>query len=265
MHLRRPSRVLPVLLAFLLLSGLSLSAGAARAASDLGVVLLHGKGGSPKVFSDLQPGLDGAGCRTLAPVMPWAKDRYIDRNLDGSLDEIAAAVRKLKDAGAGRIVLVGHSLGANIALVYAAERGGLAGLVLLAPGHSPEAWAGKFAQGLDEARRLVAEGRGNERRDFPDMNKGQTLPANMPAAVYLDFFDPKGRAVMPANAARLPAGLPLLCVVGSGDPLSAKGPGYLFEKAPVNPHSAYVTVQAGHMGVPTAAVPKVLDWLAGLP
>ena len=43
----------------------------------------------------------------------------------------------LRSQGAARIVVAGQSLGANIALSYAVERGNVAAVVMAAPGHNP--------------------------------------------------------------------------------------------------------------------------------
>ena len=46
------------------------------AGEDLGVVLLHGKGGSPAGYiRELAAALQGKGYLVSTPTMPWSKDR----------------------------------------------------------------------------------------------------------------------------------------------------------------------------------------------
>ena len=58
--------------------------------------------------------------------MPWSARRIYDATYDQAMDEIDASVEKLKKAGAKKIAVIGHSLGANAAIGYAARRKGLA-------------------------------------------------------------------------------------------------------------------------------------------
>ena len=69
---------------------------------------------------------------------------------------------------------------------------------------------------------------------------------------------------MPRNAANLSPQMPLLWVVGQRDPLAKLGPDYAFSRAPANPSSRYVEVDADHLHVPLAAAELVKDWLHGL-
>ena len=124
----------------------------AQPLAGTGVVLLHGKGGTP---TSMIEGLSRSRCRregalVEAPELPWSARRIYDATYDQAMAEIDTAVDRLKEAGATRIVVVGHSLGGNAAIGYAARRQGLAAVVALAPGHLPEAWALRAAhQGRD--------------------------------------------------------------------------------------------------------------------
>ena len=57
--------------------------------------------------------------------MPWSFHRRYAATYDQAMTEIDAAVAELKAKGARRIVVIGHSLGANAAIGYAARRRGL--------------------------------------------------------------------------------------------------------------------------------------------
>ncbi len=107
-----------------------------------GRVLLHGKGRTPTTMMEgLNESLKKHGALVEAPELPWSARRIYDATYDQAMNEIDASVEKLKKAGAKKIAVIGHSLGANAAIGYAARRPGLAAVVALAPGHLPEAWA----------------------------------------------------------------------------------------------------------------------------
>src|SRR5713101_7164519 len=99
--LRSRRAVLLALVAALVAALAPPRAARAQQFQDYGVVFLHGKGMWPGAF-------------------------------DGGL------LGSLKSRGAKKIILIGHSLGANAAIGYAATRGPLAAVIALAPGHLPE-------------------------------------------------------------------------------------------------------------------------------
>src|SRR5580698_4014403 len=119
-------------------------AGAAPAADlhGLGVVYLHGKAAWPGALNGgILSSLQDEGALVATPEMPWSFHRRYAATYDEAMTEIDAAVAGLKAKGARRIVVIGHSLGANAAIGYAARRpnlADLAGVVALSPGHLPE-------------------------------------------------------------------------------------------------------------------------------
>ena len=116
--------------AVLALSGLLAGAPALAQSgglSGMGVVLLHGKGGVPgAMLEGFGEALKKAGAAIEEPEMPWSHKRIYDATYEQAMAEIDLAVQKLKWRGATRIVIAGHSLGANAAIGYAARRDGLA-------------------------------------------------------------------------------------------------------------------------------------------
>jgi len=116
-------------------------------------VLVHGSGpndrdstvGSNKIFKDLAEGLASAGIavlrydkRTFQYGDQLSNAITIDEEV---LDDAVAAARALAarpEIDAGRLFVIGHSLGGLLAPEVAARAGGVAGVVLLAPpGRSP--------------------------------------------------------------------------------------------------------------------------------
>jgi len=235
----------------------------------IGIVLMHGKGGTARARSPVGPlksALQDAGFAVIAPDMPWHRERIYEKSLDDSMTEIDEAVEWLKDGGATKIVVGGHSLGANAAIAYGARRQGLAGILAIAPGHIPEIgfWASSFAGDVARAKKMVAEGRGDEEADFADLNQGRNSSLPVKASVYLSWFDPNGPAVMPKNAANLKPGTALYWFVGEDDRMATRGRAYAFEKAPPNPKSSYVVVSGGHKTAIVNGIDKIVKWLKSL-
>jgi pimeloyl-ACP methyl ester carboxylesterase len=230
-----------------------------------GVVFLHGKGVWTGAFDGGIPAaLEAEGAVAVSPEMPWSFSRIYGATYDEAMQEIDAAVAGLKGKGATRIVIIGHSLGANAAIGYAARRHAVAAVVALSPGHLPETaeMRARTAGAIAQARALLASGE-KSRRIWPDRVQGVPTFATASPAVYLSMFDPDGPAVIPKNAAAL-RGVPLLWVVGDSDPIFARGRDYAFARAPRNAKSRYIEVSAGHLTTPWAARSQVVEWLKSL-
>lgn len=240
----------------------------ARADSDVGVVLLHGKWSTPRPRSPigkLASALESAGFIVAAPDMPWSRSRYYAKDYEASMAEIDDAVASLKSRGANKIVVGGHSMGANAALGYGARRDGLAGIIVMAPGHAPELVAGgPIGHAYQRAQQMVGAGKGDETANFADMNQGQQKTVSVKARIYVSWFNPGGPAVMPINAANLRPDTPLLWIVGEQDRMHSRGEGYAFSKAPTHPKNAYAVVPGGHKATPMKGKTRIIDWLNGL-
>ncbi|MFC5391790.1 alpha/beta hydrolase [Bosea vestrisii] len=213
-----------------------------------GVVLIHGKAGGQGPLQPLAQGLKARGATVVLPRMSWTSGY---RTYDQTLGEVQAAVSRLKAGGASRIVLAGHSLGANISMSYAARVGGVDAVVALAPGHRPDFIASQTGESLAQAKAMVAAGQGAQKGRFLDFNQGRTFPITTTAEAYLNFFDPSGPAAQAAQASAVR--VPTLWVIGTGD------------RAAMNDRAAYsgtrIVVEADHQTTPRVAVAEVIDWL----
>ncbi|NQU69021.1 MAG: alpha/beta hydrolase [Rhodospirillales bacterium] len=253
---------------FLLAAG---SQNGASAQDGVGIVLMHGKGGTAKPTSPvgrLADALDSAGFMVLAPDMPWSRSRIWDRSFDRAMAEIDTYVTELRRKGAKKIVVGGHSLGANAALRYGARRDGLAGILAIAPGHTPEVrgFQSRMEHDYRRAAEMVANGKGDKADDFRDFNQGRASDVRATAKIYLSWYDPEGPAVMPKNAAGLKPGTPLMWIIGRKDVMLKFGRGrnYAFDLAPSHPRSAYLEVPGGHRATPRKGKDEIIKWLKGL-
>lgn len=258
------SRLIRGLLGAVLLAGLCLPA----LAQDKGcaIVVMHGKWGNPQYISFFGRKMEPT-CAFKSIELPWSSRRNYDEPYPLALAEIKAQVQAFRDQGYKRVLLAGHSFGANAALAYMAEVGDADGVIALAPGHSPffmyQRGIGKDA--VDKARELVAAGKGDEVLAMEDFNQGKRQSIRMKAKVLLSYFDPDGLAHMPKSASRFKKPVPFIWVIGTADPLYPVGADYAFNKAPVHPTNKYLVVEADHAGTPDVAAAQVLEWIKSLP
>ena len=259
----------------LTLSLLSLSLGARAfaqtpppAAVRVGVLLMHGKTGSPQnpVIQQLAQRMGAAGWTVVTPEMPWSRNRYLQGDWDGVMAEMTAHAKALRHQGVTHIVVAGHSMGCPAALSFAARGGDAQALVLLAPGHVPAGYYDSerlrpVRESIDEARALVAAGKGNDNQRFNDINQGKQQPVITSARAYLSFFDPASDAEMGVTAPRMPAGTPVYTAIGRKDPLFARVREYFVDRLPPNTHTRLAEYAGGHLDTPVEAADDLLAWV----
>ena len=240
------SKPLPLIAASLL------SLAPTFASERLGIVMIHGKEGSPEQFSSYDALLAKQNYSGERPEMCWSGRRIYDRTFLECLRDIDEAVSRLRATGANQIVIAGQSLGANAAIAYGARHGDLTGIIAIAPAHPAEILANRpqIANSIAAARALLAQGQSDKRANFADINVGRLFTVTTTPTIYLSFFGADSAAVMPANATQLKA--PLLLISPNNDP-TQRGRSYIFDKAPSNPFNLYVTVNSDHLGAPAAA------------
>jgi pimeloyl-ACP methyl ester carboxylesterase len=250
--------------AFLVLIAIFIIASVCEAGSTIGIVLMHGKNGTPATpsLTRLASRLDFEGFIVIMPDMPYSKGRQYDRSYEETTAEIDGAVAELKKKGANKIFVAGHSLGANVALYYGTVKA-VDGVLAIAPGHVPETsqFQQRLGDSIQRAKELLKEGKVDERARFQDTNQGINSTIRVAPRIYLTWFDPDGHAVMPKNAAALKPGTALLWVIGTQDRLYKGGSSYAFEKAPANVNNKYLVVNSDHMDTPKDAAEEIVKWL----
>jgi predicted esterase len=249
---------------FLILIAIFIIAPLCEAGSKIGIVLMHGKNGSPATPSVLRLAsrLDFEGFIVITPDMPYSRARQYDKSYEDTAVEIDGAVAELKKRGANRIFIAGHSLGANVALYYGTIKV-VDGVLAIAPGHVPETtqFQERIGDSVEHAKVLLKEGKDDERARFQDTNQGINSTIMVTPKIYLSWFDPDGHAVMPRNAAALKPGPAFLWVIGTQDRLYKRGSAYAFDKVPANANNKYLVVNSDHMDTPKDAAEEVVKWL----
>ena len=257
-------KIIPLaLLAGLLMGSLSPTLAQAPAEGKAcAMIVMHGKWGGPRFLEGFARAMAPA-CDATSMEMPWSGRRGYDAGYPAALQEIRQQVQTFRAQGYRRVLLAGHSFGANAVMAYMAEVGDADGIIALAPGHSPRYMydAGMDRAAVDEARTAVAGGRAEDKIKLNDMNQGQRRDFNLPAQVLLSYFDPDGLGHMPATAARFKRAVPFMWVIGTRDPLYPSGEGFAFARALPHPQSTYLVVRADHKDTPEVATAQVLAWV----
>ena len=153
-----------------------------------------------------------------APVMPWSRDRDYDVDYPAALEQIGREVQRLREQGATILVVAGQSLGANAAIAYAAAGPvPVDAIVVISPGHVIELppLTEQLGASVAKARAMVAEGKGEARSSFEDVNQGRRKSVSTSARNYLSYFDPEGLGAMSRTARSFPRPVAVLWVVGT--------------------------------------------------
>jgi len=145
---------------------LVLSPDAKSDESDVGIVLMHGKWAGPPALQGLTKALSAKGFKLITPVMPWGLKRKYDADYPTALSEIEASVEILRKKGAKRIIVAGHSFGANASIAYAASGREADGLIAISPGHCPD--LDNFGASVAKARQMIAYGKAEETASFEE-------------------------------------------------------------------------------------------------
>jgi len=235
-------------------------------APKIGIVIMHGKGGSPsKHVNTLASGLEQKGLLVANIEMPWSKHREYDVSPAQAVEEVRAALEGLKAQGAQKLFVVGHSQGG----VFAVHFGGVGtvdGIVAIAPGGSVDArvFIDNLGPSLAEARQLIAEGKGKDRARLMDYegSRGTNLVTTTPEN-YVGWFDPAGVMSLTRTVRELK--VPILWAVAARDyPALRKSNPALFKTFPAHPLNKYFEPDSDHLNSPGAAVDEVAVWTAAV-
>lgn len=247
------------------LAGIFLCSLAFAQPQKVALISMHGKWGAPP--GPLAKFLSDSGYLVISPTMPWSRNRNYDVDYGHGLGEIHQRVERLRAEGYQKIIMIGHSFGANGVLAYMSKFTDIDGAVLLAPGHVPELFYQHGVSSLDvnRARNLVSEGSGNELMDFTDPNSGNRKKTIRTSAnIYLSYFNPVGLGNMPLSASQELKAIPVLCIMSSEDRISGMGESYLFNKLKPNQLSRYELINASHMNAPDSSAQEVLEFIKAI-
>lgn len=238
-----------------------------KKSNNIVFVVMHGKSSEPDepFRMELYPKLTSNSYEVIAPKMPWSKE-WTGTPDDGILliDEI---VRQVALRGK-KVVLVGHSLGGAVALIYASKNpeNDVLGVITVAPGHmlhKSNRIQRVTASSVEKARSMVNAGKGDEKNYFTELNTGKVKDVRMSAVTYLSYYDiekfPDIEQLLPDIK------LPVLWIAGDSDRLTTVyGMEYLFEGLPENSKNKYLEVSGGHKSVLANSAADMVNWVVKL-
>jgi len=241
---------------------------AAQPVPKIGIVVMHGKGGSPtRLVNTLAEGLEGKGYLVANVEMPWSGKRNYDVDVARADQEVNAVLAELRKKGAAKLFVAGHSQGGVYGLHYASKHP-IDGLIIMAPGGNVATafYQGKIGNSVSRARSLVAAGNGDERGEFDDFEGGKgNWTVRTTAAIYFSWFDPDGAMNQDKSVRVLPKSLPVLYVAPRSDyPALLRSKQELFDALPAHPLKRLYEPSTDHRGAPAAAVEEIALWTAGV-
>jgi pimeloyl-ACP methyl ester carboxylesterase len=233
--------------------------------SGIGIVIMHGKSGSPmRHVPELASGLEAKGVCVANIEMPWSARRSYDVDVATADREVEAALDGLRGKGAKALFVSGLSQGGLFALHFGNAHH-VNGIIAIAPGGNVAnaVFAENLGDTLESARQLVAAGKGNEKVRLLDFesSKGR-FPIVTTPAIYLDWFDPAGAMNQMAAVKHMAADVPVLYIAPTNDyaGLIKVNPG-MYAALPPNALSKFYQPDATHTGSPPASLDEILRWM----
>jgi len=204
---------------------------------------------------------------------PWgvylADDKFYHKPFEYTVEQIDSAINNLKSRGATKIVLVGHSMGANAILYYITQRRQTVdGVVLLAPAHNIHLplFAKICRWSVERAKELVAAGKGNEEAYFVDYDsRGDVLVIPCTPTNYISMLDPTGSANMVLTSKKLDWPVNMLIISGDKDPTQTYFSDTIFQNLKDKSDKLkYEVVPGDHSSVCWDYFDKITIWVNSL-
>ena len=244
------------------------AANAQTPAPKIGIVIMHGKGGSPtKYVGELAQALEGKGYLVANLEMPWSGKRDYDAGVAAADQEVETALAAMRGKGAQKVFVAGHSQGGLFALHFG-DAHVVDGIIAIAPGGNVASplVRNKLGDSVAQARQLIAAGKGEEKTRLQDFefSKG-TYPIVTTPKLYLDWFDPSGAMNEVKAAKTMNPATPVLYVAPTQDyPGLRRIKQLMFGSLPANPLTKLYEPDASHVEAPTASIDEIVAWTSAV-
>lgn len=232
----------------------------------MGIVIMHGKGGSPdRMVNGLADKLAKRGYIVANLEMPWSRNREYDVDTTAADEQIDKAIADMRAKGAQKIFVAGHSQGGGFAIHYGATHA-IDGLIPIVPGGNPgsRVFRAKLSKSVGKANKLVAEGKGDKRTQFNDFEGSKGLYSiRTTPNIYLSWFSPDGAMNYKNAIENITDKLPVLFVEATDD-----YPGLhtfnmrVYAGLARNKLTRLYEPDASHTGAPEASVDEIAKWTA---
>ena len=251
-------------LLLLLISALITMPFSAFATEKVGVVVMHGKGGRPgNQVAALAQAFEAAGFQVANLEMPWSFHRQYDVGISAGVDEITKALNAMRSKGATKLFVSGHSQGALFALHYASVHQ-VDGVIAVTPGGTVDAkvYADNISSFLAKAKRMIDEGKGDERSSFADFEGSRgTNTITTTAAIYYEWFNPNGIHTTRIFG-RVKTDTPVLYVAPTRDYPALRDKRHThFRALPSHPLTRTHEPDSDHKNAPAAAKDEAVLWI----
>lgn len=228
----------------------------------IGIVIMHGKGGSPaRHVAALASFLEDKGYLVANIEMPWSGRRQYDVDVGGAEKEVKAALAELRRKGATKLFVAGHSQGGLFALHYGGTHA-IDGVVAITPGGNVAnpLFRRNLGESVERARKLVGDGKGDEKTTFMDFEGSRgTSPVISTPVAYLSWFRPDG--AMNQTMASQSVKVPVLFIAPTGDyPGLLKVKQRMFDALPRHPLTKLYEPDSTHLEAPSASRDEILRW-----
>jgi pimeloyl-ACP methyl ester carboxylesterase len=242
-----------------------LSAAHGQQEPRIGAVLMHGKGGSPTSrMPPLAAKLESSGFLVSSLEMPWSGGRNYDVDVAAAERQVREALDALKQRGAQKLFVAGYSQGGVFAL-HLASRVPVDGIAAIAPGGNVAnpVFREKLGESLAQARRYVADGKGEERQRLMDFEGSRGVyPVIVPPAAYVSWFDPEGAMNQVRATKAVPQNVPVLFIVPTRDyPALLKVKPIMFGFLPSHPLTRLYEPDGDHAQAPAASGEEIVRWM----
>lgn len=256
------------LISFLVLAAMAVVLPAAADTGKPGVVVMHGKGGSPtRHVADLAATLARQGFLVANLEMPWSGRRQYDVDVDAATREVESALADLRKQGAGKVFVAGHSQGGLFALAFAGRQR-VDGVIAMAPGGNVgnRLFREKLGESVEQARQLVASGKGNEKVQLSDFESAKgTYPVLTTPSAYLAWFDPEGAMNQTLAMRGVKAETPVLFIVPSNDYPALRNVRHeMFGLLAAHPLTKMYEPNSSHLNAPSASAAEIVDWITAV-
>jgi len=232
----------------------------------MGIVIMHGKGGSPdRWVNELADELANRGYIVANLEMPWSGDRNYDADTDAADAQIDKAIADMRSKGAQKIFVAGHSQGGAFAIHYAATHT-IDGLIPIVPGGNPDSdlFRSKLYKFVKKSKKLVKDGKGGEQTELKDFegSRGFNTIYTTPK-IYLTWFDADSAMNYAKSIRKISKTLPVLFVEATDDyPGLHKYNMGIYDDLPRNKLTRLYQPKTNHLGAPEASIDEIVKWTA---
>lgn len=235
--------------------------------SSTTIIALHGKNGSPLAthMVALASDLNQKGYDVILPYMPWSGFTW-DGTYCNALSHLNDLIAEQHIQGKD-VILLGHSLGAPIALAYSVREDVIQpnAVVAVAPGHfihQSSLLASYHAQSIELAHTMVDANQSSEYTIFETWN-AEVVEITTTPEIYLSFHDPD---ILPNITSSISLTTnKVLWLAGIDDPLtsSVKSLG-IYDAILSNTNYTYNEVPGNHITVVYNVADELDSWYSGL-